>query len=870
MIEDIELLSIDPADNWPVAKKQNFEQLKVITARIIEKAIDITNGFGSDIKSIVAVYAQYATDEALNMLWRVCKLSPAFSQSFLEESWNYFSENNKLNGNRKIIPICKNYGIDHTMPNTDGPITDADELSAYIPDGVDPRFVLENGFYPYVNAGRTGYYFRTGDKSFVCQSNFTLEPLMHVYSKQDNKRIISIHNGFKQSILDMPSRAMISLDQFTATCYEEGNYMFWGSKVHLMKILNTINDKFPVCYELKTLGWQPEGFFAWSNAVFVPSATADGGQPVLPFNTLGIATVHDTHFFSPSASDIYKNQRQEDDEYENDRYLRHKALPALPNNDELNFSKWAHLFHAVYPEHSIYGIGYVFIGLFKDVIYRIDNNCPHLSAYGEKGTGKSKFAESVSAVFLTDLQPFNLNHGTDFAFFNRLSRFRNCVTWFDEFDDQAIKEDRFQSIKGAYDGAGRERGKGTNKNKTEIARINSALLLTGQYLSTRDDNAALSRCLVLAFTPNNDRSSSAINAYDTLKTIEKTGISGILTELLQHRHLFEKEYLKTFADTFATLRQMVTDAGGQYKERVLRNYTAIANCYRFFMCHPALVEGQRNLQLPFSYNQVLQGCTKDVIRLSTLISESDSLADFWNTVLYLLETGEIYEGFHFRVEERAALHVKKDGHDKELKFTTPTKLLFIRLTTIHALYMEAHKRQTGKTGINKSSLELYISSSKGYFGQHSSTRFHDKDGSGKVTSCYVFDYQQLNIPLETDKGEAETTKNVIEGYVDGPVAAYEMAGKPVLKYTIRKRSTYKLDGMDVHKDEKTTIFDRNLQNKGLVETNNILIITGILKESKWTSPQGEELTKRSMDAASVELKSAQIEGFKVSDDMPSF
>jgi len=294
----IDLISIDPQESWPQAKKTDFNQVKVITRRIIDKKIDVTNGFTEDLNAVVMVYSRYDVEESKTMLWDICRISPAFDEAKLNSAWDFFVKENKLKSNKKLCQICKALDIDTTV-NTDGPLDTADELAPYLKPGVDPNFVLEFGFYAYLEhgpkAGQTGYYFRTGEKTFSSQSNFIMQPLMHVYSKSDNKRIISIDNGIKKSILDMPSRSLISLEQFCSACYDEGNYMFYGTKQHLMKILNTINDKFPQCYELKTLGWQPEGFFAWSNAVYLPK-----DDVLEEFNDLGITTIDDTNYFSPS------------------------------------------------------------------------------------------------------------------------------------------------------------------------------------------------------------------------------------------------------------------------------------------------------------------------------------------------------------------------------------------------------------------------------------------------------------------------------------------------------------------------------------------------------------------------------------------
>lgn len=831
---NIEILSISAEETWPVAKQKDFEQVKVITRRIMDKAIDITNGFTEDLFNVTLVYARYGSDEAKNMLLNVCKLSPAFDQQKFDECWAYCVKDNKLKSNLKLTKICKNYDIDTTV-KSDGNITDADEISAYIHPNADPVFVLNHGFYGVVDGNKSGYYFRTGDKVFTAQSNFTLAPLMHVYSKTDNKRIISINNGFKEAILDMPSKSLISVEQFSAMCYEEGNYLFYGAKLHLMKILNTINDDFTLCYELNFLGWQDEHFFAWSNAVYLP------GETVVPYNELGIASVKGTNYFSASSSNIYANQRKEDDEYMNDRFLTYKESP-------VTFNKWCQLLYTVYPDHAILGIGAIFLALFRDVVFKIDNNCPHLSLYGQKGSGKSKFAESLFAVFFHNKLPLNLFHCTDFAFANHLERFKNCIMWGDEFDDAGLKEDRFQSIKGAYDGAGREKGRGGTKNKTKIEKVNSFLLLTGQYLSTRDDNAALTRCIVLPFMPRNSETNpftdEEVNNYTQLKTLEKNGITSLIVEIIQHRKAFTESYIEQFPETFKQLRDIITKQNGIYNERVLRNYTAIANAYQYFFKH---------ITFPFTYEHVKNTCVKDIIKLSTLISESDSLADFWNTVVYLLETGEIQEGFHFRILQMQHISLKKDGKDAEKKFPAPTKLLSIRLTTIHKLYLEAHRKQTGKTGINFQSLELYIVTAKGYVGKNSSLQFTDQHGGKIQTSSYIFEYDLLGVNLEREQAEKESIQTIIEGVLDGEIKCEEVAGRPVLKYRISNVSSYRFMDREVRKEEITICYDPNLSNEPLILSRQRIKLTGSLKINDWTDSGGTKHTKRSMDVALVQI-----------------
>lgn len=847
-----------------------FEHLKLLTERAIENGKDLSNDMGADYFAIRMVFGLFG-EPANKPYHQLMQMAPSYDYDTCEDDFRQATEKTKLKSISKFKKICEFYGID-TSYNDEK--LDAEAALYFLPEAVDKNFVLENGFYPLVEGGKTGYYFRSGETSFTAASNFVMEPLMHVYSKLDNKRIISVNNGVKIATLDMPSKSMISLEQFSGEVYKEGNYMFWGNKTQLMKILMVINDGFPVCYELKTLGWQPEGFFAWSNGVLAPTQSPPSGGDVAKategatspspgggkagmgavatidfFNELGIVKVDKTHYFSPSASDIYKDVRAEDDEYENDRYLTYHEPP-------ISFEEWMQLMQEVYGAAGMTGIAYVFIGMFKDIIFKIDNNCPHLSCYGEKGSGKSKFAESVTALFLHDLQPFNLNHGTDFAFFNRLSRFRNCVTWFDEFDDQAIKEDRFQSIKGAYDGAGRERGKGTNKNKTEIARINSALLLTGQYLSTRDDNAALTRCIILPFTPDDSRSKKQIAAYDKLKRLEKKGLTGLIAGILPFRAEYEKQYIRLFPECFSELKEAVTNEGATYKERVVRNYCAALTSVKFFM-------ERLKIKWPFSYEDFFEKCKNDVIRLSTLISESDSLANFWDTIVYLLETGLVIEGFHYRIQQDVSVKIKDDHGKgtKEVKLVGSTKLLYLRLTTVHKLYLEAFRRQNGQNGINMQSLQLYISSAKAFIGINNSMKFIDQQGNTTVTSSYVFNYDLLDVPLERLRPDEEEQKQMTEvtGTLFGEIKIQEVAGKEMLKFTLKVFENREIGTQTYQKERFYTCYYPNLQEADKIQTMNQLVIVGALRISKYKDRNGDEQLKYTIDVESVRLRNEQLE-----------
>jgi DNA primase len=604
------------------------------------------------------------------------------------------------------------------------------------PEGADKDEFWRYGFFGLVQGEKTGYYFQAGTGGgFEAKSNFIITPLFHKYDQDDNTRIIKIDNGVGvPEIVEMPSAALISVDQFRKFLFDKGPFFFHGNLIELNKINQRYLFQFPKAFELKTLGWQNERFFAWYNMSF--------NGKLEPYSEVGIVKHGDMHYFSPASSEIYAGFRQEDDLYENDRYLSYS--PA-----SINFEKWCELFASVYEEHAYAGIAFVFVSLFKDLVFKVDNNCPHLYCYGQSQSGKSKFAESITNLFFKELPAFNLNSGTDFAFANRLKRFRNCPVFLNEFDDQVVKDEWFQAIKGAYDGEGRERGKGGSKNKTETQRVNSALILVGQYLSTKDDNSVLSRSVMRVFHKKAERTKEQMADYMYLKKEEKRGLSGILTELLQHRAELEGLYYTRFNETMKALGEEIKRDGRQFNERVLRNYTALSTLYGYF--------GQK-MKLPFTHAQFTAWAKREVVEMSSMISNNDILTDFWTTVETLFSEGVLREGEHYNIKERATVRVTEDRDDRVIDFKQPKDVLYLRTKNVQMLYAR-FKRSTGQGAIDLTSLTSYLKNRGYYIGFVNSEHFvktvHLPSGNMEhttiKTSAHLFDYEALGIALSRTK-----------------------------------------------------------------------------------------------------------------------
>ena len=669
-----------------------------------------------------------------------------------------------------------------------------------LPPHVDRDEFMEWGFYEDETPGSCGYYFATAGGGTEQVSNFIMRPLFHVYDAEDNKRLAEIDNGRHRKVIEVPSKAFISLEQFQTLVFEQGFFTFDGSKTHLAKIKRRIGDQFPVCYELKSLGWQSEGFFAYNNCIY--------GDKLEWMDVNGIVEFGDRRFYSPSSSEVFSGYREEDDQFENDRYLTFIKT-------EINFGSWARMMAKAYGDKkAALAIAFVGISLFKDIVFSVDNSCPNLYAYGQVQSGKSKYGESISALFFNSLPAFNLNQGTDFAFFARLSRYRNCPMLFNEFDEEAIKEEWFRALKAIYDGEGRERGRGGKRNKTETQKINCTAVLMGQVLSTKDDGSVLSRCIIVPFEQTNERSSEQVAAFNTLKDAEREGLTGILTELLAKRKSFKEKYAALFDKNLKQLKAEVKKEGRGFKERIARNYTAALTSYTILNEH---------FSLPFSVDFMSKLCRDEIIRLSELIAENNALAEFWNTVNFLFETGELEEDRHFKIERALQVNIDNGRGQAEVKsLGTGKKVLYMRLGIVHQLYAQECARQR-KRAMNQASIRLYMESEPGYIGNCYNTRF-----SGVSTSAVMFDYDLLPM-LNLERFDNTGEECEITGVIEYEPELVDMGNGAVMKIRLTDDQSYTSeDGRWVTKKVSTTCYITPGEKMEALSKGMKLVATGPL------------------------------------------
>lgn len=583
---------------------------------------------------------------------------------------------------------------------------------------------------------RYGYYsYNPAEKRAIEITNFSVKPIFHIKAGRDSRHLIEVNNGWKRAVLDVESKAMVSPDILQSYLVGEGNFIIFGSSAQYKRIASHLLQNFRECLEIKSPGWQRYGFFAFCNKIYLPAS-----KTMTDLDEWGVVEIDNQHFLMPAASAVYRTAvKTEDDPYENHRPLSYIQSP-------ISFEEWIMKMQRVYHMKGLVSAAYAIMCIFRDIIFAVDNNFPHLYFFGERNSGKSKCGESINNFFFQNREVKNLNSGTDFAFFAYMSMFRNCVALLNEFDEKVIKPEWFQAIKGVFDGESRQKGSMVQRGKIETQRVESGLVLMGQYLNTADDNSIVTRSIIEPFSERN-LSDADKKAYTELKEIEQAGITSLQIEVLQHREAFKAEYKDVFNSTLSEWRHAISDPN-EFNQRIMSNW---AHLYSTML----LIKGYLNLSdKAVDMPHFKRYCKDKAMHWSKFVRSSDTLSEFWQTLQFMAEQGLLQADWDYRIDSVIELQIRKDKNESYTHtFNSYTKVLRIRLNSIHKLYQESYKRRTGKQGMDMENLLHYFRSRQYYVGPERIVQFkrpHEGRMEVKNTNCYTFLYDELDISLESE------------------------------------------------------------------------------------------------------------------------
>jgi energy-coupling factor transporter ATP-binding protein EcfA2 len=611
-----------------------------------------------------------------------------------------------------------------------------------------------------------------------CVSDFYMQPLLHIEHTDSalNKRVIQLnHRRFAPRFVEWQSSFMANLGKLNEKFIEVGAYNFDGSMNQYKCIWRNMSYNFTKCTELRTFGQQPEEFWAFTNAIL---HDVDGALKVEYTNNLGVATHNGKNYYSPAFSEIFAHQRHDDDQYELDRYFTYKKAP---ENMTMNFEQWADILNKVYyiNDNGKWALLFTMLACFRDYIFQHVHRFTTLFFIGPTGSGKSQVAESMRSLFMPPNAPkFNLNNGTDAAFFMLLERNKNVLAIMEEYNDTSISVLKFQGLKAAVlDGQGRQKIKDAASKTMDSSKINAVPLPLGQEAPQQDDGSLSNRVILcdVPYNPNGSFSEEEKERFRLLKQHEETGLCEVLEEILRLRKDIKLHYIGIYNEEIKkiqdTIRIGVTNDEGL--GRVIESVAMVTAMCRF-------VESKTELKLPFTYDAFFAiGCEKVLKQMET-ISSSNKLQTYFSTISFLLDQEALRINKELKVVQPGKITVLHSGHTETVELEPKEmRVLYLDFESIYTLY----HRSTNKEALSRASLRAYFESNKAYLGLCKATKFTwynqqsvpQKDAEGnvtdkveyvmdkkdKTTSAYMFNYDVLCDLMNVDfvrKDEPEAVK----------------------------------------------------------------------------------------------------------------
>ena len=588
-----------------------------------------------------------------------------------------------------------------------------------------------------------GKYFSTTEKGGVLEwSNFTLTPLFHIKDPLMAKRLYLLTNelGVKE-IVEMEQEDLISLQKFRQKLESLGNFIWKASEKELIKLKSFLYEKTETAAQIKQLGWNKKGFFAFGNGIF-------DGRQFHEVNEYGIVHLGEKgNFYLPALSRIYK---------ENTDYFRFERQFVHFNFSMISLRDFTRQLFLVFGDNGKIGFCFYLATLFRDIITLTTRSFPILDLFGPKGSGKSELGHTLMSFFVIDNIPPNIQNSTIPAPNDTVAAAANALVHIDEYKN-GIDTAKIEFIKGLWDGTGRTRMNMATDKKKETTAVDAGVIISGQEMPTADI-ALFSRLIFLLFPKSNFTASEKAN-YQQLLQIRSKGLSHLTLQLLAHRDKFGQCFYDQYRQTLDDVNSRLTSH--TIIDRIVQNWVIPLTSFR-------CLEGK--LDTTLSYKELLEITVEGIVHQNMECKTNDELGSFWRMVQFLNSEGEINEDADFKIK---AVSRFRSTLVSETVWTEPRKILYLQKTRIFMLYkLNAHRN--GETSLPEESLRYYLENSKEYLGEQRMTYhvikkgnqvldFEHRDAKGQPTKMsvqqrsYCFDYEKLveafDINLEMSRNE---------------------------------------------------------------------------------------------------------------------
>lgn len=594
------------------------------------------------------------------------------------------------------------------------PETKTIDIGDCIPDTVNIKDFEKYRFYEDHNQ----YFFRTKN-GIVRGANFAMRPLFHVQSVLEAKRIFEIINEYGYSqVIEFAQRDLVSLQSFRLRVESLGNFLWEATELEFIKLKRFIYENTETCTEIKQLGWQKHGFWAWGNGIFNGTYS--------PANEYGIVKHNDINYYIPAFSKIYTH---EDSLFISERKFVHQpgtiSMADLIQKIEDTFGPNAEIAYCFY-----------LATCFRDFIVARFGFFPILNMFGPKGAGKTEMALTMLHFFGKSQKGPNINNTSKAALADHIAQHSNALCHIDEYKNN-IEFEKIEFLKGIWDGTGRTRMNMDKDKKKETTNVDIGLMLTGQEMPTADI-ALFSRLIFLMFnqTEYNDAEKERFNE---LKDILNAGVTHLTHQVLANRAFFIENYFDNYDKVCTRFNELLGDV--VIEDRIFRNWAIVVAAFTT-LCDkiPTFINTQKLFTLAVDL----------LMRQNTETKRTNDVANFWEIVNFLIKEGELVEKVDFKIKPEITLTINQTD---VINFDQPTNILYLNHTRIFQKYRE-HGAHTRDFVLPVKTLEYYLMNSKEYLGRKASCPFIMLQGSetepnfaGKlkrqITTAHTFVYDLI-------------------------------------------------------------------------------------------------------------------------------
>ena len=565
-------------------------------------------------------------------------------------------------------------------------------------------------------------------------SNFIARGLFFIATEGTTHRLIEIENiAGERQYIELAGDAKSFKTESDARLFfgKFGNYEFFGDKTDTIGLWRLILNECTPCKGISQMGWQEDGFWVWSNGVYVPH------EGYREFSEYGTIKIGNRTYYSSSANRI--------NEYALENRNRRKFAAHF---SDTKFSHWQRQFLRVFGENGRVGILFMLTSLFRDIVQETAGMVPLLNAFGKCGTGKSVMLRSLSKLFFRSPVLMNLANSTLPSLDNAVHEYKNVLIAFDEYS-VGITRDKVEFIKSMFDGGGRVK---TVASSIEGMRYNSqseicaAVCVAGQQIPDADA-ALLTRIISLEFTKS-QYSDAEQDELETLLTMEQKGLAGIVHECLEFRQFVEDNFADVYTGVRRWVRKMLTEAGVRPEERIISTWSILLSMYELL---------DPDLHFDFSREEIISFATSTIATQSEDLQSGNELSTFWTVFSSLVQRGELVRGNDFKIVNAPLTLETETGKTLNLPFES--SLLYLNMTTVYPLYVR-EMRQLGGHLFSRTTIQKYLKSGDGFISSKKSVRWSGNKKAGTqnvaedvIGKSWVFALSELNLPITLENTE---------------------------------------------------------------------------------------------------------------------